>query len=175
MVINNYDITLDFWNEYSEIKHLTPFKELYKNDKHKGKKWSSQLLWAIAAYVDMSKANPLYNLTDTDKVLLIEEDFITGKFYLEKYKELIDKMRMLLYPKELKSLYELLDKLDERTELIRITKYTLENSAALDKLIGNTSILIAAIEKMKEQLESDSDAGIVKGGREETLSEKREI
>jgi len=170
MIINNY-LENNFWKEHPLLKKMTPFNGLYKKDKRKEKDISSRMMWAIAAFVDISKKN----LPEEEKISIIEQDYINVRFNKEELKECINKMRILLLSTEQRVLADLYDKLKERTKLIQDTNYTIENADKLDKLIGNTDNLITAIKKMETTILAGSDDGAVKGGRNESLSERNII
>lgn len=175
MKIKNYNIENNFWEEFPMLKAITPFKDLYKSDKKRGKVISSKLMWALASYVDISSANPLSNQSDEDKIALIESDYINVKFDKVKYKDHISKMRDILLTKEYRALYNLVSKLEQRTKLIEDTDYSIENADKLDKLISGTKGILSAIKEMETMIASGASEGLVKGGRIESLSEKGEL
>ena len=47
-IVENYNPKSNFWETNPQFTAINPFKKLYKGDKSKGKKDSSDLMWAIA-------------------------------------------------------------------------------------------------------------------------------
>lgn len=172
MKILSYDINDNFWDSYPELKNISPFKKFRLKDKKANRSLSSRLMWAFAAYVDMSEKNPLSRLPNDEKIVIIEDDFISVKFDIELYAEQIIMFRKLLLSREHSALSNLIQKLDERTELIQKTKYSIENADKLDKLISNTKGLLQAIKEMEASIASGVSDGVVKGGRIESISEQ---
>jgi hypothetical protein len=170
MKIKKYDIALNFWETYPEVKSISPFKEFRLADKKAANRVSSKYMWAFAAYTDVN--SPLYNMPEDERISVIEDDYIGRKFDLRKFEKHISVMRRLLLSKEHVALDNLIKKLEERTKLIQDTEYTIENADKLDKLIGNTKTLLKAIKDMESMIESGAADGNVKGGRTESISEQ---
>jgi hypothetical protein len=172
MVIREYNLSKSFWTLYPQFLEFDIFKEMYKKDRRANKPTSSRMMWAIAAFVDITGNNILHNVSDQDKISIIESDYINVKFNKVKYKRHIELMKQLLLPREYRALSDLYNKLEERTKLIRDTEYTIDNAKKLDDLIENTDKLLSTIKKMESSIKAGSDDGITKGNRPESLNEK---
>jgi len=177
MTIKVYNTDVSFWELYPATAKMSAFKKMYRKDTARGKPYASKKMWAFAMYVDMSKSNNLHNLPKKEREEIINEDYLGGSAKLdpEGNKEAIEMMAKLLMPRKKAVLKNYLDKLDERAALLEATKYTLENAAELDKLIGNTDKLYDVIAKIETSIENDEGSGMVKGGRTESISELGEI
>ena len=153
-LLNNFDIEKHFWREFPQFKVLSPFKELYKNDKSRDKVHSSQKMWAIAFICDPSKNNPYRNLSDNDKKTLLSQDWLKDPSY--DWSELDDCVKFynkcLLTPEQ-KSIIAWKEKMEERDQFLANTKYTLENGEKLDKIVANTPKLYEQLKQLETKLE----------------------
>jgi hypothetical protein len=175
MKINNYDTSISFWELYPQLKKMKEFKPIYVKDKTRGKLPSSSMMWAFAAYVDISKVNTLRNETKESRLEIINEDFLGRGVNLDlvKDKPQLDRMTSLLTPGKQRVLLNYLQKLEERSKFIEDTKYSLDTATTLDKLIGGTDILFDAISKIEANLDDEDSNATLKGGRIKTVAEKK--
>lgn len=189
-LLRNFNTDENFWETNPIFKTVKIFEEFYNKDKTKGKKKSSQIMWAIAFLVDPHEHNIWKNLTELDKKVLIQDDFLKNdKFKWSEYQELIDEYynRVLSIPE--KDFQELIDKMNERKEFIKSTPYTLDsyeedpstgklrlikgNAKDLDKMVVDTAKLYEQLEIVKAKLErSKAIDGETKAGMQESATEK---
>lgn len=189
-LLRNFNTDENFWETNPIFKTVKIFEEFYNKDKTKGKKKSSQIMWAIAFLVDPHEHNIWKNLTELDKKVLIQDDFLKNdKFKWSEYQELIDEYynRVLSIPE--KDFQELIDKMNERKEFIKLTPYTLDsyeedpstgklrlikgNAKDLDKMVVDTAKLYEQLEIVKAKLErSKAIDGETKAGMQESATEK---
>ena len=189
-LLRNFNTDENFWETNPIFKTVKIFEEFYNKDKTKGKKKSSQIMWAIAFLVDPHEHNIWKNLTELDKKVLIQDDFLKNdNFNWSEYQELIDEYynRVLSIPE--KDFQELIDKMNERKEFIKLTPYTLDsyeedpstgklrlikgNAKDLDKMVVDTAKLYEQLEIVKAKLErSKAIDGETKAGMQESATEK---
>lgn len=173
-LITNFDININFWNIAPQYKVIEPFKALYKRDRTVGKLYSSRVMWAVSFLTHPD--SPVVRLPEDDKKLLICSDYLEDdKFDWSKHKDLINKFIELELTKAERSSKLINYKIEERESLIKDTPYTMSNAGDLDKLIMNTEKIYELRKKLEEDAKRKDEDGIVKGGSEESLSEKNLI
>ncbi len=173
-ILNNFDIKANFWQVNPQLKIPAPFNKLYEDDKTKDKHSSSQIMWAIALTTDPS--SKFFNITLEDRRTIIARDYLKDiKFDFNAYKECIDFYeRMVLTPAQ-RQLTIWSKKLDEKTELLSRITYNESNSELIEKLLISNTKLFGELQRISEALVKEGEDGIVKGGSEESISEKGEI
>jgi len=169
----SFDVDANIWEIEPQLKIPAVFAELYKNDKSKNKAHSSKIMWAIALLVDNSDFNKFRNLPIKEKKEFISEDYLQNPdFNWEMYTPLIEEFKELTLSKLEKSLFIYEEKLDERTEFVKNTKYSLDNAAVLDKIISSTKPLFDLIGKLRDDILKEKSSGETKGDMEESASER---
>jgi hypothetical protein len=83
-LVTIFDVEENFWDINPQFKVALSFKDLYKNDKSKGRKDSSKLMWFIAYIYDPGSL--YYNLPLQEKEEVIGEDFMDDINYANKHK-----------------------------------------------------------------------------------------
>jgi len=169
--LHNFDIKSSYWKIDPQLKAIEPFATLYKNDKSKGKSNSSLLMWAIALFTDPESR--LSKLSKARKQEIIQKDYYKGLLNWDKYKEHIDIYKSLYTSQAVRSLVNWEEKLQERDAFLKEVPYSLDTGETLDKMLANTSKLYDLYEKILEKLKEEESEGVTKGGRTESLGEKK--
>lgn len=185
--IDLFDDGADFFSLFPLFKVMEPFKSVYKADRSKNKHQTNKLMWSLVLCHDLDsnlysisneterleEAMSIMNFKISD-VFDTEEDFLT---YQNAFLQAIDTVLSAdIRNKE--------DKLKERAEFIRGTKYTLDHmeiiggkpcivrgtASQLDKMIADTGKIHDEIRILRSKLR-DSDITSGKGGAEESFSE----
>jgi hypothetical protein len=65
-MIESFDFKSNFWDQNPNIKYLSPFGDLYSEDKSKGKTNSSDFMWALILYFDLENS-PYKRMENKDK------------------------------------------------------------------------------------------------------------
>ena len=126
-VIDNFDITANFWKIYPQFK--ISFGNLYSKDKSKDKTDSSKIMWAIALFADNSKTNIYRNLSLQERMNLIAEDYLkNSKFDWRSVDNEIELYKKLNLTKNQRNLLDIEDKLDQRTTVLKNTSYNIDNA-----------------------------------------------
>ena len=126
-VIDNFDITANFWKIYPQFK--ISFGNLYSKDKSKDKTDSSKIMWAIALFADNSKTNIYRNLSLQERMNLIAEDYLKNpKFDWRSVDNEIELYKKLNLTKNQRNLLDIEDKLDQRTTVLKNTSYNIDNA-----------------------------------------------
>ena len=68
---------------------------------------------------------------------------------------------------------ELLKKLDDRDSFISKTPYNEKNAKTLDTMFANSSDIYKQLTEIESQLSEERKSGQIKGGRKESLSERK--
>jgi phospholipase C len=173
-LITNFDYRENFWEVNPSFTSVKLYEDLYNSDTTKNKKYSSQIMWAIAFYVDVNDNNPWRNIDSLEKEDLIKEDILKDKkFNFESIKPHIKIYEDLVLSPAEKKLYNFYLKLEERTNFINNTKYDLDNADQLDKMLANTKKLYDLYFEIRKEFEADDKGGNVKGDRKESASERK--
>lgn len=173
-LITNFDYRENFWEINPSFISVKQFGSLYEDDNSKGKKDSSQIMWAVAFYCDVNENNVWRNLDNSEKIELIKEDVLKSKkFEWQSLKPLLDTYKSLILSTAERKLVDFYNKLEERTEFINKTPYDLENGEQLDKMLSNTKKLYDLYFEIKKEFEADDKGGNVKGDRKESASERK--
>lgn len=182
--IKLYNSIIKIWNPLENYWTLNPtmvtkaeFKELYEQDKSRGKDKSSNLMWAIALILDPSDSNIYRHLNYSERKDIVEKDYInkeyykTEKFTWENYNDIILAYENLCISQLERELIRLKKKLSDRVHLIESTPYSLDTFEALDKLILNTKKIYEQLTQIQEQIQK-SESGQLIEGNVESASEK---
>jgi len=177
-----------FWETNPSFLTISKFEHFYNLDKSKGKKKSSQIMWAIAFLLDPHPDNVWKNLNESDKKMLIVDDYLKDdKFKWDEYQDLINEYYNRVLTLAQKDFYELQEKMTERKEFIKNTPYSLDSmeeidgkmrivkgtAAQLDKMVVDTAKLYEQLELVKQKLEKEAaQDGETKGGMQESATEK---
>ena len=173
-ILNNFDTKANFWQINPQLCIMEPLKTLYDADKSKSKEDSSKIMWAIALIVDPE--SKFFNLPLDQRRKLISKDYLQNpKFNFDDYKEHARFYELLSITPAKRQLVIWNTKLDEKTSLLEKMVYSVENAEFLEKLLASNSKLYSELERISEQLVKEGEFGIVKGGSEESISEKGEI
>ena len=174
-IIENFDTDVNFWQVNPELKLPKIFADLYSNDKSKGKSWSSKIMWGLAMLVD-SKSK-FHFLSEEDRRKIIADDWIEdSKFKWDDYIEHIKVFTRLTQTRLSRSLLDLGKKIEERDELVKETRYTINNAKELDGVLSNTKSIYELYIYLTNEIRKEEDTvnveGVVKGGRTESAGEK---
>jgi hypothetical protein len=168
----NFNINDNFWECNPNFLAIKEFKKLYSDDKSKKKIDSSKIMWGVALAMDKHDDNPLRNVNIVDKLAIVAEDYCDG-FDEKKYGYLMSLYKKLCLSQIERSVYDLEQKLDERSKFLLQTPYDLDTAKELDALIANTKKIKDLYEDMVDSLEKDSaGGGPTRGGRQESAGEK---
>ena len=144
-ILSNFDTNVNFWEMNPQMKYIENFSELYKGDKSKGKKDSSQLMWAIALLMDKSTSNNFRNIPEEERKFQLAKYFLQDdKFQWgnPKIVSLINTYENCILTQPMRSLRNLEAKMKERDELIQLTPYNMDTAEDLDKMIIGTHKIV---------------------------------
>lgn len=129
-------------------------------------------MWAIALLVDTyPRSNPFRNLSEKERLALIERDYLGAS--LKEFDSLIKVYKKVCMTPLQRMLNEFSVKMDQRSIMLETTEYTIDNAAAIDKLLTNTKVLqdtyTSLLEMVNKEAENES---VLKNDRKESMSEK---
>lgn len=174
--LKDFDLNVNFWKVNPQLKMPESFNKLYKEDKSKGKKNSSQLMWAIALCYDPN--SKFYNLIEKARKTLVEQDFAKEKIDWKGLEPQIELYKSLFMSQATRSLDNWKLKLEERDNYLNSIPYRdldLKGAKDLDDLIANTPKLYVQYNKILEQLSEEAAKGATRGNVPESASEKKEL
>lgn len=172
-IIANFDPEKNFWEEYPRMLNYKPFKDFYNRDRSispYNKHRSSKEMWGFAYLYDMGSANELRNFSEERRKELIARDILnTPNYDWGKEKEVMELMQNLCQPPPQRALYELINKLDQRSVFISTTDYTLDSFSEngklikgtadqLDKMMVNTNKIFEQIEFWQKKMREERDS-----------------
>lgn len=180
----------NYWVLHPIMKTIKVFRQFYEKDKSKDKKESSKIMWAIALLLDPNDANPWRNSNILDRDILIREEFLENPKFnwdhpeIEELKEAYKEFCLTIAEKELIAFEK---KLNQRGRFIDNTDYSMDSYSEdtgrvtkgtadqLDKMMLNTSKIFEQYTEIKNNLIKEQSEGTLRGGAEESASEKGEL
>ena len=179
-ILSKFDTNVSFWDAAPQMKVAELAGKLFRSDKSRNKKLSSDKMWTTALLWDMDSL--FYNLPIKEKVRHVVEEYLKdqgGIKYYEKEKELFDSLK-----KEYESLMDtpvmntfkvLSEKLKERTELFKTTEYNEDNIKLLDDAFVKTSSLSKTLSELEIQIGLEKAKSKSKGDSELSLTDSNAI
>jgi len=185
-ITRTFETEENFWEVNPSFLTIKLFREFNKSDKSKKKAKSSQIMWAIAFLIDPHTDNPWKNLADEDKRALIKTDYLDIEW--DEYEDLIAEYYNRCLTAAERNLYDMVEKMNERSKFIKGTEYTLDHMEEMDngrfKTVKGTALqldkMVVDSKKIYEQLEQiqqmvnkeNTDGGKTKGGMQESAAEQ---
>lgn len=181
----NGTIDDNFWILNPELKIPQAFNELYSSDKSKDKEDSSKLLWGVFLLIDTD--SKFANLPESDRKELIEKDYFkVNKFDWKTLKSQVKLYETLLLTPAKRALKVWNDKMDERSDFLKSTKYDIGTpndrgqlvggtAEIIDKMMSNTKKLFDDYQRVIKDLEEEKTREKSKGNRKTSLTDSGQI
>lgn len=171
-ITDSFNTDANFWKMFPELTLPAPFSDLYSSDKSRGKKESSDLMWAIALCYDTESR--FYPLKEEDRLAIVEKDFLKAEGVLgtpgaKAAIELYCSMQDSPAKRQLRAWNE---KLEQRTAFMEGVKYNAKNWKMLDEMMKVSSKLYEEYFRIQAQLDRERALEVTRGGAEESASEK---
>lgn len=168
-ILQAFDTESSFWLVEPQLKYL--FNDVFDSDKSSKKQKSSDIMWAIALLIEPS--SKFANLSLKERKNLIAKDFLKNeKFKWEDHKETIENYKRYNLTAAEKALIAWEEKMIERQEFIKGTKYDEETAEMLDKMLGNTKKLFDDYQRILKDLNNSEGEGDTFGGAQESAQER---
>lgn len=168
-IIDYWDVHGNFWELHPQVALDSVFKSLYMSDKSKGKKRSSQIMWAVALYADFGS---LYRKLDekSRKDLICKEylededyDWSSLELYIEQWKQFLTpaQKQMLLWERFML----------EKNAYLESLNYA-ENADEIEKRLLSNKNLFEEYNRLIKTLAAEDAGGKVKGDAQESLMDQ---
>lgn len=186
-VVSNFTPDQNFWEVNPQLLLATEFKALHKADKSKGKESSSRTMWWVAFCYDLDPANKWRGQLLEDKQKELGLELIGDSDFYEKGKKVLDPLieRYIAFTdsEAKRALRDWEEKMQERRQFIKETKYTLGEISEKGSWVGGTAIIIDNMMKttksiftdykeVMKDLASEDGEGHVQGGARESYMEE---
>jgi hypothetical protein len=151
---------------------------LYAKDKSKGKKKSSNLMWAMCFFFDKTSENPYKNLQKQDRIEVINEDILNDPDFnwdTDENQIIYKEGEKTFFTEIERTYYSYINKMEQRRRLIEDSDYTLETADQLDKIIKTTESVRKEMDNLKRLVEQQEVESRTKGDIQLSASEKGEI
>lgn len=166
-ICESYSPDNNFWEQHPQFTTINPFKKIWASDKSRGKKATSDLMWAIAL-LNHPKSE-IYDLPS--KVEKISADMLKLKktdidqFWIDN-KYLVDEFCDMALSQPYKSMIVWENSMKDRDSFLATQKYTFgytdengvefkDNTKALDEMRGRTAKMYAEFFLIKKAIEED--------------------
>jgi hypothetical protein len=125
---------------------------------------------------DKTKYNPWRNYDEEDRLDVINTDILNNqKFKWDNYLEILESVKVDLMDEMERMYYALVDKMDQRTKMLKDAIYTIDSAKSIDDIYLRTDKLRIELNRMKEAMAGKDEDGQTKGGRRESPGEKGDI
>lgn len=169
-MISTFDTDRNFWATHPDMKVITPFKQIYEDDKSKKKELSSVMMWFVILCYD--RDTKLFKQPIEDRHKIIGEDFAGDILYYSKNKLLIDTLIIGYVHLQYTPMQILMaswdKKLQQRAKWIDGLAYE-EDDEKLDKAMERTLKVYASYKLITEDMLKEENSGAAKGGAMESL------
>jgi len=170
MILNGFDVNINFWSANPQLKVPEHFADIYKKDKSKTKGKSSQIMWAIALLVDPD--SKFSNISYANRQKMIAKDFLKNEeFKWDDYTEAIVFYERSLITPAKRQLMVWNKKMDEKTLYLDVLTYE-DNADTIEGLLKTNVKLFEDYERLLKLVDKENNEGATKGGAEESASEK---
>ena len=170
-MISTFDIDKNFWSEHSDMKVISPFKQLYEDDVSKKKAESSKIMWFIVLCYD--RDSKLFKLPIKDKHMIAGEDYCNDAEFYSKNQAVIDSSinmyTELQYSPMQRQMFTLEKLLAKRGKYLEEVEYDLDNGEKVDKMVTGTYKVWQDYKKIIEEMEKEMQSGMAKGGATPSL------
>lgn len=162
-----YSPTNNFWEQCPQFTTIQPFKKLYSSDKSRGKKVSSDLMWAIAL-IHHPKSDMFYIPMKEERLAI--DMLKVKKSEVDQFWEdnavYVDAMKETILTQAQKSLIAWEDRLKDRDRFLKEQRYHFgytnadgvefkSNAKDLDDMLAKTGKLYDEYFKIQKVIEED--------------------
>jgi len=184
-LVENFSPKNNFWEENPQFQVVGPMKRLHKNDKSRGKKDSSDLMWAIALIYHPK--SDLYYVENKEGVIAKDmlgiKDSEIDSFW-EKNKEIVDFFIDMALTQTEKSLVSWEKRMRQRDEFLSEQTYTFgwtdeegnehkDNTKSFDDMQSKTAKFYEEYFKIKKELMEEES--VSKNKKEKSSTAKGEL
>jgi hypothetical protein len=169
---------VSFWEKNPQLAVLHPFSELYNRDKSKGKQVSSVEGWAVVFYCEPDEdINVFYRFPEQERKVEIEQGLSlpTSIWGDASVMRCIERYPMICLDSVGRGLKEYKDVLERRASFLKTSEYNLETMTQIDNALSKSSKIYEDFDKINKKFLDGRGEGRLRGGREKSLTEKKQI
>ena len=171
-IVENYTPDANFWEMNPQFTVINPFRSIWKSDKSRGKKSTSDIMWVIA--LCYHPRSDLYSITNKEEFIVssylgIKDQSKIEQFWTEN-KHLVDAFVDAALTQAEKSLIAWENGMKDRDKFLSEQKYSFgyikdgveykDNTASLDNMRSKTARMYDEYFKIKREL--DEEAALTK-------------
>jgi hypothetical protein len=161
-----FDTDKNYWDTFPELKIHPQFSKLFKEDKTKSKKESSQIMWALHL-VSHPKSLMYYDPHKLENV----KGLLPKDWSWKAQDSLLEVYRSLMLTEAQRALTDWDEMIKKRSTYLKNQEYNLDNGIDLDKLHRNTYAIYKDYEKICEEMRNEENSN----SQNQSLSEAGEI
>jgi hypothetical protein len=167
----------NFWEANPQLVYMFPFSALYEGDESKDKEVSSKNMWCVYFMCDPDEEeNLFYRMSVQERIDMLK---VTYNPEFDEVDELIA-LCVTSYPDIClnaveRALKNEKDALTKRADFLVKADYNFETMKDLDNAFSKTSKIYENFENIEERFLKHKSQSRVKGGRNESASEKGHI
>jgi hypothetical protein len=165
----------NFWIANPLVQYIKPFNELFDTDG--GEELSSRTMWCIYFMCDPDEDNNIfYRIPIKDRQDMLKETFHSSI----NWEDDLIKRCIEIYPDACltsiqKTLKDKKEWLLKRESFITTQVYDLENYDKLDKMASASKKIWDEFKKTEEEFQAEKGKITVKGGRQQSKTERKEL
>lgn len=170
-LVKDYISDKSFWEVNPQLTLLGPFKRLYKKDRTKNKRKSSDTAWAVFLFAESSERSLFWRLSEEDRKEALKEEFEVD-FNDKLTKECIQYYQEECLSEIEKRLKQYEDFLLKRTDFLTSQEFSLEDAQEIDQMASRTKKIWDDYLKIKKEFEIEKKKSHVQGGRDLSAQEQ---
>lgn len=171
--LDYWDYNINFWEVFPRLK--PKFSYFHKTDRTKGKKRSSDVMWALM-FMYHPKSE-YYEAPFKDKVKIVETEIIGEEKYFETHKEIVEQLTadikdLVLNTAAQRQYDAWKETSDKRTAFIKELEYSESNWEMLDKMATQTYKIYQEFDKIKDILDKETKDASMRANQEASMLDK---
>jgi hypothetical protein len=166
-ITQTYSPNNNFWEQHPQFTTVNPFKKIWASDKSRGKKVTSDLMWAIAL-IYHPKSDLYYMPSKIERISLdmlkIKKNELDS--FWEENKVFVDAFKDMVITQAVKSLVVWEEAMKDRDEFLSTQRYTFgytdeagieykDNTKLLDEMRARTPKMYAEFFQIKKAIEEE--------------------
>lgn len=169
-MINTFDTDANFWSLHPDMKVISPFKQIYEDDRSKKKEDSSKMMWFIVLCYD--RESKLFKQSIEERHRIIGEDYCGDSKYYSKWKIVLDAAIAVYTNIQYTPMQKLMaswdKKLVERAKWLDSLSFE-EDDERVDKAMERTKKVYDGYKQIMDDMHKEDNSGMAKGGATPSL------
>lgn len=160
-MVEHVDFEADFFKVNPQFKLISPLNEL-----------PSKQMWVVFFFADVSDKNIFRNTPDDVKKQELEDNYIKDVIDWEALDPYIQRYKQLCMSPAERAFATWSKKLEERSNFIDSIEYDQDTWESLDSIMKNSKVIFDHYEKVAEKFGEQKAKSTLRGGKQESASEK---